>query len=92
MFTIATSLLVVTFDQPLAPDTLDITNWFMRADNEAFPVTSAISAGSIVTLVGGIGSADVGDDVVTYTPPPFDVIGMNALEAIAFADFPITLV
>jgi hypothetical protein len=85
--------LVVTFDQPLVDDAaIDTANWTVRiADVTRTVVLAEVSAG-IVVLQLAVGAADPGDDVVSFDPPPDDVIGASGLlPAPGFTDFPVTI-
>ncbi len=42
-----------------------------------------------VVLAGSAGMSDAGPDVVSYSPPPFDVLSWQGEPAEAFADFPV---
>lgn len=93
VYTLGTSTLVLTFDQPLqANPALNIPNWFIRADDKTRGPVTAIAAGSDVTITTGLPFVQVGPDVVSYSPPPFDLISANALPVDAFADFSISVV
>ena len=87
----ATGAWTCTFDQPLQAATLDFTNWAMRASGTIFLPTSASASGSIVTGASTGAIPDLGPDVVAYTPPPFDVLSVPGLPAVAFTDFPLVV-
>lgn len=73
---------------------LDPANWFIRHTNQEWDVfAAAVLPGleSQVKIDTNAGPANVGPDVVSYSPPPFDVVaGPRRVPAAAFAGFPIT--
>lgn len=80
----------VTFDQVLGPGVLDNANWFVRVGNFSRGVaTATVVPPSVVRLTTVGFGPDAGPDIVSYSPPPFDVIGSGG-PAVAFADYPIT--
>ncbi len=87
-----TKLLDLTFSHPIrvaAP--LDTGNWFIRFSGRSQTVIAASAVGGIVrVLTSGIVS-NPGPNVVSFSPPPFDVISdtVRPLRAEAFTDFPI---
>lgn len=91
-FNAASEILIVTFDQPIIPGILDTLNWRVRVSNQGYDPTTSIATDSIVTSILAPPDPDIGADVCRYAPPPFDVIGQNALPAPAFADFPVTVI
>lgn len=86
-----TGLWTVTFDKALQPGVLDFTNWFFRAANTAWLGDFATAAGAVVAGTATQGLEDLGPDVVNFTPPPFDVLSLTGLPAVAFADFPLVV-
>lgn len=83
----------MTFDRPLIGGVSNKNNWFVRQNNFKQPVQAPpIIAGNQVTALTNFPVLDIGPDVVTFTPPPFDVVATNGLPAAAFADFPLTVV
>lgn len=87
----ATGAWTCTFDRPLQPAVLDFSNWALRATATIFLPTSASASGSIVTGASTGSIIDPGPDVVAYTPPPFDVLSLPGLPAVAFTDFPLVV-
>lgn len=89
----AFSTATLTFSHPLVPLAGgDVGNWFVRERGDQRPVTMVtINPGNIVLLTAGA-IANPGDDVVSYSPPPFDVVSDTArqIPAAAFTDFPLT--
>lgn len=81
----------VTFDSPLQPGAVDTSNWAIRASDMDRNILSAVATGSQVGGASSVGSANEGPDIVTYSPPPFDVLNLSSQAAIAFADFPLTV-
>lgn len=88
---IATGAWTCTFDKPLQPAALNFANWTMRASGDQWAATSATSSGAVVSGVALIGLASAGPDVIFFTPPPFDVLSLSGLPAVAFADFPLVV-
>lgn len=84
--------LVVTFDRQLFPNpTPNGANWIIRHTNQLRTVTAGNAVGFTLTLTLTPGGADVGPDVVSFDPPPFDILDLLTLEPVAaFADFPVT--
>lgn len=86
----------VTFSHPLLLDLAgDTANWFVRVANvERTVMGVTIGAGpgnnrvDLTTLAAG---ADFGPDVVSFSPPPFDVVSdtVKPQPAPAFADLPL---
>ena len=84
---------IVTFSHPLLPVAPgDNDNWFVRRLNTQRPVTFVTILGNQVTLLTAGAIANPGDDVISYSPPPFEVVSNTArqIPAPAFADFPLT--
>jgi hypothetical protein len=83
----------MTFDRDLIDVVaLDTANWAVRFNDFTYTVTAAECVGAAVTLALTQGGADPGADVVSYTPPPNDLLTlMNELPVLAFADFPVTV-
>lgn len=79
----------VAFDRPLQAGILDADNWYLRYLSTRWVPYSAIVLGTDVTGFAAAAGAAVGPDVVSYSPPPYDVIGTNGYAAAAFADFPL---
>lgn len=80
-----------TFDQPLQAGALDFANWSLRASGDAYTATSAAAAGSVVSGIATIATPAPAADDITFAPPPFDVLSLAGLPAIAFADFPLVV-
>lgn len=84
--------MTITFDQPLGPDpALDTDNWFVRLSNQAYRRDAAVAAGDAVVLTLGLAIPDPGPNVVSFSPPPFDVLAAapSFKPAPAFSDFPL---
>jgi len=80
----------VTFSQALTPGPLDTGNWFVRVGGRSQTIFLAAAVAPDKAELTSIGSgANPGPDVVSYSPPPFDVTGPTG-DAPAFSDFPIT--
>lgn len=80
----------VFFSAPLTPAVLNPANWFVRDGNFWRTTLTAVAAAPNVVTLTEVGFApNIGPDIVTYTPPPFDVTGPTGIVA-AFADFPLT--
>jgi hypothetical protein len=84
--------LEVTFSKMLAGNpALDHTNWTCRWNDLVWTPSAAETVGPVVRIDGATGGADIGADVCSFAPPPFDVIDMiTALTVAAFADYPVT--
>lgn len=83
---------VVTFSHPLVDAaSIDVTNWFVRENNLDMTVTIAKIVAGVVELTLGSVVADIGPDVVSFTPPPSDVLSDTTRQVAApgFADFPL---
>lgn len=82
---------LVTFSHSIRPDSLDTGNWFVRFANQSYPVTGAIVIAGKVQLTFAAPIIDLGPNVVSYSPPPFDVISNTAkpVPAGAFTDYPL---
>lgn len=76
-----------TFNKPLQPATLDFANWTIRALGFLRTTTAASSSGSVVSGTSVLGAADPGPDVISFTPPPFDVLDLEDRPAAAFVGF-----
>lgn len=87
----ATGVWSCTFDQPLQPAVLDFGNWAMNATDTIFLPSSASSSGSVISGASAASIISPGPDVITYTPPPFDVLSVPGLPAVAFTDFPLVV-
>lgn len=65
-------------------------NWFVRKNGQHWSVASAGAGQSKVELLLSGQIPDVGPDVVSYSPPPFDVLSDGGqVPAPAFADYPL---
>ena len=83
----------VTFSHNLVPGLIDPTSWSGRFTDRLFTVDSAVVTAAGVALTNMLlGAANPGPDVVSWSPPPFDLLSDTARQvpAAAFADFPIT--
>lgn len=92
-FTLGPTVLV-TFSENLVPGTLWHGNWFVRWNNLHVRITHADSVGlpasPVVRLVKGLTGLAAGPNVVSYSPPPFDVQSFaTGLRAHRFSDFPL---
>ena len=80
----------VQFDRELRADpVLDIGNWSVAYQLVHWNVVAAECEGDRVTLSVIQAMAAAPGDVVSFAPPPFDVIGRNWVPAPAFTDYPI---
>ncbi len=84
---------VVTFDRAMFPNpTPNIGNWTIRWANQLRTMTSGNVTGLTATLNLTPGGADVGDDIVSFDPPPFDILDNVTLRPVTpFTDFPLTM-
>ncbi len=86
----------VVFNHPLKDGLLDKTNWSVRFGDERFTMSDANVSEFVPNQVNLSydlpGAPDVGPDVVSYTPPPSDVISDTArqIPAPGFLNFPMT--
>lgn len=83
---------IVSFSHNILDTALQRANWFVRRTNVLRAVDAAtVQPGGDVRLQTSVGAADTGPDVVSYSPPPFDVVSDTAVQvpAEAFADFPL---
>lgn len=81
----------MAFSVPIHATALDVGNWFVRHGGQAWTVTGVAGGALGVTVVLAGSVPDVGPDVVSYSPPPFDVLSAGGLvPAPAFADYAIT--
>lgn len=83
-------VLTVQFDRQLQPGLLDEGNWVFRWANDLYFVLDATAVADTVVCNSVPDVLDPGPDVVSYSPPPFDVISLLGTPAAAFSDFPIT--
>ena len=80
----------IVFDKPLVAGAIDVNPWFVRWMNTLRLVVNALIFDSTVVLVTTTPFADLGPDVVSFNPPPFDVVSdFGFVEAPAFNDFPL---
>lgn len=83
----------VVFDALLRRQSLNRANWTARILGRNFNVTTAgVSPDrTFIALPGTLGTPNPGPNVVSYAPPPSDVVGLlTGLDVLAFTDFPIT--
>ncbi len=80
------------FSQPLVPGAADQGNWTGRHLNLSWTAGLAVAIAPDKILLDIIpGAPNIGPDVVSYSPPPYDVRSTPGLvPAAAFADYPIT--
>jgi hypothetical protein len=50
-----------------------------------------VIAGNTVSWTGLAGGPTFGSPIMTFGPPPFDVVGVNGLPAASFTGFPMTV-
>lgn len=85
---ITTNQVEVVFSRDLAAGMLDAGNWLARAGITPVAAASAEATGGsvvVITLVSAGAFASV-----SYSPPPFDVVGAgDGTPADAFDDFPV---
>ena len=92
VFTAPFGPVTVTFSHPLVNSpAIDPTNWFVRETNLDKSVSAAAVVGGVVVLTLAGVTPDMGPPVVSFTPPPFDVLSDTAVQvpAAAFSDFPL---
>lgn len=82
---------LIYFTCDITGEPLDAGNWFFRYGGFSYTVTAAVESSGRVRLSLSAPMLDAGPDVVSYAPPPFDVLSLGGLvPAPAFADFPVT--
>ncbi len=91
-FSAGSGVLVLTFDSALMPAMLARSNWFLRIYDQAYLILSAEAAMDSVILTGIPGMVDPGANIVSYSPPPFDVLSWQGEAAEAFSDLPVEVV
>lgn len=83
----------ITFNHPILNLPMTPAPWFVRSGN-VIRTVNTVSQFAIreVRLLTTPGAADPGPDIVSYTPPPADVISDTARQIAAppFLAFPIT--
>lgn len=80
----------VGFDQALKPGILwDTANWFVRWNNLTRPVTNVTTVGAQAVLQLDAGVLGMGPDVVSFSPPPFDIEGLWNNPVQAFLPYPL---
>lgn len=81
------TLIEVSFDQPLADGGLDAGNWTFQPPGAVVVSTAAVSGG-VVQLQ--LSSSPLSVTTVSYAPPPFDAVASGSgLAAEAFSDYPV---
>jgi len=80
----------VSFSTPLVANLSAAGSWFVRKNNQRWSVGSAAAGQSKVQLVLSGQVMNMGPNVVTYSPPPFDVLSLGGLvPAPAFVNYPL---
>lgn len=83
----------MTFSCDLVSGPLDPTNWFARYGGYGLTPLAANAVGSEVVMTVLSGASNPGADIVSYSPPPFDVVAAyRPIPAVAFADFPLVII
>jgi hypothetical protein len=83
--------LLLTFDQVLVAGSLNLGNWSVFWGGRVYSVASASASADQVIITGSQASTFPFPDQVSFSPPPFDVVGASGgLPAAAFSAFPIT--
>lgn len=77
---------------PLVPGPIGAGNWYTRYNNLSQQCLFPTATGSTVTYSLGDVAQDPGPNVVSYSPPPFDVVAIAGPEAAGFADYPLTVI
>jgi hypothetical protein len=81
----------VVFDQALtANPALDTGNWIIRYGGFMQIVSAAAASGTGVVISRSNGPGNAGPDVVSFAPPPDDLLSAGGSPVAAFANFPIT--
>lgn len=96
-FIVLFTQVIVDFSHPLLPDLGgEPASWFIRWMGVERRATTVIIGGgpldNQVTISTAVVGANPGDDVVSFGPPPFDVISdtTKQIPAPAFTDFPLS--
>jgi len=80
----------ITMSGPVVPGAPHRANWYVRYSNNSRIIDAVSADGSVVTISLGFGSADPGPNVVSYSPPPHDLVSLYGGEPVAaWADWPI---
>ena len=80
-----------TFDQSLEPGPLNVPNWALVANGSDFVPSTAVASGNIVSGASAMGSESAEPNVISWAPPPFDVVNAIGQPSFAFAGFPLTV-
>lgn len=84
--------LIVTFDRTLVPQAVTAGTITFRVSGNLRRAINIAAAGTTVADDSVFVVASPGADVVNYAPPPFDILDLiTGAPAVAFADFPLTL-
>lgn len=76
----------VGFDAPLTPALLDVANWAVRYEGFTYTVLSAQAyADATVRLVLLKAAATALPNRVSFSPPPFDLLGLDLSQVQPFA-------
>lgn len=91
-FSLSNGNAVVFFSCTLNGGGLEAFNWSGRELGRAVTWGAAIALTNRVLLIGKVdGGADPGPDVITYSPPPYDVVDAMTSDPIAaFANYPMS--
>lgn len=80
----------IDFDANLIDNpALAVANWTVRYLGNNYTVSAAAADGIVVTLTVAVGAPDPGLDIVSFTPPPHDLISANGRPVLEFIDFPL---
>lgn len=93
-FALGAGCLVLDFDRPLQATPLDLANWALTAnlqDWTALTMQAGAPGAHQVTGTYAPALASPAADRVSYSPPPHDVVSLAGTPAIAFVNFPLTL-
>lgn len=82
----------MTFSEAIQAASLDTSNWHVTYSNQAYLCVVANATGGQVVIQLASPSGGGPDDIVTFTPPPFDVVGVGGQPVAAFGSFPLTIV
>jgi hypothetical protein len=70
---------------------LDTSQWEVRYNNNAYAITGVETAGTLCTVSVAVGGSDPGPDIVTFAPPPIDLVTLlSNLPVLAFTNYPLT--
>lgn len=76
------------FDKCLQPGAINTANWEVTRLGVPHLILTALAADKQVLMTGFPSGGPIPPDGTTYSPPPFDLIGVNEQPVAAFLDLP----